>query len=393
MSSLLGKDEPEQTTDAHMGFGLSKMLAGSNNLDEHEGMFRLFKSYRRLLRTSLARDIGATDASKVEEHMARPWVVCVSDCDQGLLQLTRWDPEAFLKWDATVYSSPPDEDKPYQSYVSIVFATWIVSGPGSVGVNDTLRRDSVRKKVSNRRGVSYRRRQLVEDKAKIVQSHNSHKKFSSALWRFPPEILAEIFLYYMLENEDWTPAPNLAPMVLTAVCKRWREVAVDTSSLWRKLRLEVGHGNWQQRAFCYDSYLKRSRGRQLSLAPECHNDDDGMERLEELVMYTTVSVPVLTIAHSVVLSITKLPPNMHTLKLMNLWFDLKMLSGFNPLAWVNLTNLEIVVGGRDAGKIVALPTSILVHIRESGCGLDRKSRAIRYHHAPQSTHGRGSQCR
>ncbi|KAG1816218.1 hypothetical protein EV424DRAFT_1075371 [Suillus variegatus] len=185
----------------------------------------------------------------------------------------------------------------------------------------------------------------------------------------------------MLENEDWTPAPNLAPMALTAVCRRWREVAVDTSSLWRKLRLEVGHGNWQQRAFCYDSYLKRSRGRQLSLALECHNDNDGMEvrrllqpyvnqisslsfglssgnsscavvaadfqGLEELVMYTTVSVPVLTIAHSVVRSITKLPPNMRTLKLMDLWLDLKMLSGFNPLAWVNLTNLGIVVDALD----------------------------------------------
>ncbi|KAG1816184.1 hypothetical protein EV424DRAFT_1540831 [Suillus variegatus] len=241
--------------------------------------------------------------------------------------------------------------------------------------------DVVRKKVSNRRGVSYRRRQLVEDKAKIVQSNNSHNKFSSALWRFPPEILAEIFLYYMLENEDWTPAPNLAPMVLTAVCRRWREVAVDTSSLWRKLRLEVGHGNWQHRAFCYDTFLKRSRERQLSLALECHNDNDGMEvrrllqpyinqisslsfglssgngscavvaadfqGLEELVMYTTVSVPVLTIAHSVVRYITKLPPNMRTLKLMDLWFDLKMLSGFNPLAWVNLTNLEIVVDALD----------------------------------------------
>ncbi|KAG1805412.1 hypothetical protein EV424DRAFT_1558757 [Suillus variegatus] len=207
--------------------------------------------------------------------------------------------------------------------------------------------DVVRKKVSNRRGVSYRRRQLVEDKAKIVQSNNSHKRFSSALWRFPAEIPAQIFLYYMLENEDWTPAPNLAPMVLTAVCRRWREVAVDTSSLWRKLRLEVGHGNWQQRAFCYDSYLKRSRGRQLSLALERHDDNDGMEGLEELVMYTTVSVPVLTIAHSVVRSITKLLPNMRTLKLMDLWFDLKMLSGFNPLAWVNLTNLGIVVDSLD----------------------------------------------
>ncbi|KAG1788491.1 uncharacterized protein HD556DRAFT_1447883 [Suillus plorans] len=38
---------------------------------------------------------------------------------------------------------------------------------------------------------------------------------------------------------------------------------------------------------------------------------------------------------------------MRTLKLMDLWLDLKMLSGFNSLAWVNLTNLEILVDALD----------------------------------------------
>ncbi|KAG1830290.1 hypothetical protein DFJ58DRAFT_824714 [Suillus subalutaceus] len=39
---------------------------------------------------------------------------------------------------------------------------------------------------------------------------------------------------------------------------------------------------------------------------------------------------------------------MRSVKLMDLWFNLKLLSGLNPLAWAGLTNLEIVVDGLDS---------------------------------------------
>ncbi|KAG2350109.1 hypothetical protein BDR05DRAFT_1055628 [Suillus weaverae] len=229
--------------------------------------------------------------------------------------------------------------------------------------------------VSRQNGVSYRHRQLVEEKVKIVQSNNSHGGFSSAFWRLPTEILAQIFLYCIPEDGNWMPAPYLAPMLLTTVCRRWREVAVDMPGLWRRLQLEVGHGDWQQRAFCYDSYLQRSRGRQLSLTLECHNNDwtelrsllqpyvdqisslslgffagagalvmSDFHALEELVIYTDGSDPVLAVARS----IAQLPLNLRSLKFMDLWLNDTMLSGFNPLAWAGLTNLEIVVDGLDS---------------------------------------------
>ncbi|KAG2032036.1 hypothetical protein BDR03DRAFT_65656 [Suillus americanus] len=238
-----------------------------------------------------------------------------------------------------------------------------------------IQSDVVMHEVSAQNGTSDRRRQLVKKKAKIVQFNNSHGGFSSAIWRLPTEILAQIFLYCIPEDRNQTPAPYLAPMVLTTVCRRWREVAVDMPSLWRRLRLETGHGDWQQRAFCYDSCLKRSRGRQLSLTLECHNNDWAELRsllqpyvhqilslslgffsgagslpvgdfrgLDELVVYTDGSDPILSVAHT----IAQLPPNMRSLRLMDLWFNLKLLSGFNPLAWAGLTNLEIVVDGLDS---------------------------------------------
>ncbi|KAG1874366.1 hypothetical protein F4604DRAFT_740614 [Suillus subluteus] len=205
--------------------------------------------------------------------------------------------------------------------------------------------DVVMHNVSARNGVSYRHRQLVEEKVKIMHSNISHRGFSSPIWRLPTEILAQIFLYCIPEDGNWTPAPYLAPVLLTTVCRRWREVAVDMPSLWHRLRLEAGHGDWQQRAFCYDSCLKRSRGRQLSLTLECHNNDWTELRsllqpyidqisslslgffsgagslavvdfcgLNELVIYTDGSDPILSVAHS----IAQLPPSMRSLKLMDL---------------------------------------------------------------------------
>ncbi|KAG2043388.1 hypothetical protein BDR03DRAFT_1005432 [Suillus americanus] len=229
--------------------------------------------------------------------------------------------------------------------------------------------DVVKHKVSDQNGISYHHRQLVEEKAKIVLSNNS------AIWRLPTEILAQIFLYCIPEDRNCTPAPYLTPVLLTTVCRRWREVALDMPSLWRRLRLEVGHSGWQQRAFCYDSYLKRSRGRQLSLTLEGHDTDwtelrsllqpyigqisflsvgffsncgplvlTDFHGLEELVIYNDANYNLVS---AVVRSIAQLPLNTRSLKLMDLWPDFELLSDFNPLAWPGLTNLEIAVDELD----------------------------------------------
>ncbi|KAG1786523.1 uncharacterized protein HD556DRAFT_1046991 [Suillus plorans] len=237
--------------------------------------------------------------------------------------------------------------------------------------------------ASNPNHINYRYWQLVQERAKIVQSIGPPRGSSSPIGRLPTEILAEIFLYCIPEDANWTPAPDLAPMQLTAVCRRWREIAVNMPNLWRRLRLEMGHGDWQQRAFCYDSYLKRSRGRQLSLTLECDNNkwtelrsllqpyvdqisllhvglssgtssfplvaaDFGA--LEELVIYTGGIDPVPAVMHSIMHSITHLPPNMRNLRLLGMWLDFRRLTSLNSPSWAGLTNLEIKVAG-----IVSLP--------------------------------------
>lgn len=214
--------------------------------------------------------------------------------------------------------------------------------------------------------------QTIESNAASSEG-NSHNALHSTICRFPTEILCQIFLYCMPEDEEWKltsePDPSVAPMLLTTICRRWRDVVVDMPSLWCKLRMEVD-GDWQKRAFCYESYLKQSQGRQ-SLTLEIHDADwtvprsllqlyvDQISNLSIELFRGAGSCPVVAadfgglqelsiyncgtagaIAHSVV----QLPPNTHSLKLMNVWLTKTELSSFNPLAWASLTSLEIMVG-------------------------------------------------
>ncbi|KAG1868256.1 hypothetical protein DFJ58DRAFT_97554 [Suillus subalutaceus] len=117
------------------------------------------------------------------------------------------------------------------------------------------------------------RQQLAEKKDKITQSMNSHKRLASALWRFPTEILSHIFMHCLPKDKYLSPDSKLPPVLLTRICRRWRDVAVGTSGLWCRLFVDVRHRDWQKTAFGCDSWLKRSQRCPLSLAVKCVGND------------------------------------------------------------------------------------------------------------------------
>ncbi|KIK33147.1 hypothetical protein CY34DRAFT_68999, partial [Suillus luteus UH-Slu-Lm8-n1] len=90
-------------------------------------------------------------------------------------------------------------------------------------------------------GVNKLHQQLVEKKKKIIQSMNLHKGFVSPLSCFPNELLAQIF-HHCFPNtspntELWCQSKLKAPMRLVRICRRWREVATSTPSLWCRLHV------------------------------------------------------------------------------------------------------------------------------------------------------------
>lgn len=107
----------------------------------------------------------------------------------------------------------------------------------------------------------------------ITKSMDSNRGLVSALWRFPSELLSLIFAHCLPETEHFLPSSKLAPMLLTRICRRWREVATGMSSLWSRVIVDIDSEDWQRTAFCYNVWLERSRDRPLSLALKCFKDN------------------------------------------------------------------------------------------------------------------------
>ncbi|KAG1756880.1 uncharacterized protein EDB91DRAFT_40823 [Suillus paluster] len=221
-------------------------------------------------------------------------------------------------------------------------------------------------------GILNLHQQLVEKKDRITQSMNMHKGFGSALWRLPTEVLSQIFDHCLPEDfiSSYPSSSPTAPMLLTEVCREWREVAVGIPGLWRRLYMQVKeNSDWQKVAFCYDSWLKRSRGCRLSLQLNCDADDS--VKLRSLVQPYINQISSLSIFFrdpvqpelllidlpalqelkiwdfehnfpSVAQCISQMPSTLRSLNVLGSWFNFEHLSSLNPV-WVNLTNIVIAI--------------------------------------------------
>ncbi|KAG0704599.1 hypothetical protein DFH29DRAFT_365936 [Suillus ampliporus] len=214
--------------------------------------------------------------------------------------------------------------------------------------------------------------QFVDQKDKIIQSVNLHKRLGSALWRLPTEVLSQIFHYCLppLHGplESSFPSKLKAPMLLTRICRPWREVAVGIPSLWCRLTVEAPRAHWQRKAFCYDSWLKRSRGPPLSL--QLYSGDSRLQRNllqpymnqilsisfrtlyntceEELMLKDLVALQELTIRVSLIDSWSPIAKSisqlstLRSLKIMDQSLHHEQFSSLNPV-WAHLTNVEITI--------------------------------------------------
>lgn len=63
-----------------------------------------------------------------------------------------------------------------------------------------------------------------------------HRGLLSPIRRLFPEILEKVFEYAVEESNRIAPAA--APQVFTAVCHKWRTIALETRHLWRRVRID-----------------------------------------------------------------------------------------------------------------------------------------------------------
>lgn len=175
----------------------------------------------------------------------------------------------------------PDLDTPYSIFSNTNISELVVGQEKSIRAIITERQqqlDAVLHDISDLDTVMDKimnlRQHLMEKQDKITQSMTLHKGLVSALWRLPAEVLSQIFVYCLPEFDYLDVSSERAPMLLTRICRRWRETALDTSSVWCRLFVDVR----SRQPLGYDSWLKRSRGRSLSLSLRYYEGDETIIR-------------------------------------------------------------------------------------------------------------------
>ncbi|KAJ7024275.1 hypothetical protein C8F04DRAFT_1239732 [Mycena alexandri] len=76
----------------------------------------------------------------------------------------------------------------------------------------------------------------------ILVLNHGHFRFGPITPRatLPPEILGEIFICCLEKDASYpiNPDPDEPPLLLTRICRRWREVTLSTPALWNSLSLD-----------------------------------------------------------------------------------------------------------------------------------------------------------
>ncbi|KAK7053562.1 hypothetical protein R3P38DRAFT_1461157 [Favolaschia claudopus] len=94
---------------------------------------------------------------------------------------------------------------------------------------------------------------------------------STPVHDLPPEIISDIFILCLPAHGRVKPSPETAPLLLAQICRRWREIALETCQLWCSIYLEFPWESdrwdtYSQTALCLlQTCIQRAKGYPLSL--------------------------------------------------------------------------------------------------------------------------------
>jgi hypothetical protein len=221
--------------------------------------------------------------------------------------------------------------------------------------------------------------QLREKQDKITQSMILHKALVSPLRNLPTEILTLIFMHCLPEESHLSLTQSKAPMLLTRICRQWREVALDMPILWRRLHLKLKNRRPHQHDSLYHLCLKRSQGHPLSLVIDCYANQ--MSRLRRIIQPHSSHISSLSIPsiHSTCEVFTIKFPALQELALDNTTSRSAITKCIQVLP-PTVRSLKVTGSFSLDGDLSAIPTEALArltHIEVSQCSLGGVIRLIR----------------
>ncbi|KAJ3852399.1 hypothetical protein EV368DRAFT_82559 [Lentinula lateritia] len=127
----------------------------------------------------------------------------------------------------------------------------------------------------NRLELEIARTQLVLDgllrqKEEIKNYIEAHQALMSPIRQIPSETLADIFVWCLPADRNATRSLKEAPLLLTTICRNWRQVALDTPRLWTSLHIflppHMSDIAVLKRAIGVKTWLQRSGSLPLSIS-------------------------------------------------------------------------------------------------------------------------------
>lgn len=99
---------------------------------------------------------------------------------------------------------------------------------------------------------------------------------ASAFIRIPPELKSGIFLHCLPSHEDVRPFNDAAPLLLSHICREWRELAHSTPELRTSLKISSVKYSGIHRSDTEDPYIDRFSVRARS-PPDAAAEEEAME--------------------------------------------------------------------------------------------------------------------
>jgi hypothetical protein len=122
---------------------------------------------------------------------------------------------------------------------------------------------------------------MVDERSACVVDRLDSYKYP--VLTLPNEITTEIFLHFLPARP--IPIGRLSPLFLCQICRKWREVALSTPSMWSAIHLNLDNTHrYAQQLRLLQTWLERSKGYLLSVALDrSQGNYDDMTRTTQFI--------------------------------------------------------------------------------------------------------------
>lgn len=104
----------------------------------------------------------------------------------------------------------------------------------------------------------------MNNSLKLKKKHNLLPNINT---KFPIEIISEILISLILDMSDYTPSNWIEMLfILTHVCNRWKHVAINTSLIWKQLKLHIPEEKTSKTTFVINQWFQINENRKISLS-------------------------------------------------------------------------------------------------------------------------------